>query len=200
MKYYLILYNLISSLSWTWTHIQCLQLFHTNVYPLIWNQVAIVQTCAILEILHAALGLVKSSVSTNIIQMGTRLLIVWFICYYLDNVQVTSHVAYTYMVLAWSLSVVIRFTFYNIGLMGYSSKWMTWARYSFFLILYPIGAFGEVVLIYTGLDSIHSLSKWMYYGFIILLGIYPFGFAYMYGHMLSQRKKYLGKSFKKKLK
>lgn len=48
---------------------------------------------------------------------------------------------------------VVRYPWYAVGLAGGSPAWLTWARYSAFLILYPIGVVSEMWLLYAGLPA-----------------------------------------------
>lgn len=55
------------------------------------------------------------------------------------------------MVLAWSLTEIIRYSFYASNLAGYEPKFLLWLRYTTFYILYPLGAGSEAFLIYSTL-------------------------------------------------
>lgn len=49
----------------------------TTTYTRIGNTVAVVQTCALLELVHVLLGWVRSGLQTTAMQVGSRLWIVW---------------------------------------------------------------------------------------------------------------------------
>ena len=52
------------------------------------------------------------------------------------------------MVLAWCITEVVRYSFYGLNLLFGSAPFIsTWMRYSFFFILYPIGAGSEVMMV-----------------------------------------------------
>ena len=80
---YLLVYNLCSALSWSFLLIRTLQhlLVHphqlTATHAAVGPIVAYVQTTAILEVLHVLLRWVRSPLPTTIIQVSSRLLLVW---------------------------------------------------------------------------------------------------------------------------
>lgn len=58
---------------------------------------------------------------------------------------------------------VVRYPWYAASLAGGSPAWLTWARYSAFLVLYPVGVVSEMWLLYAGLPAarrrrLHSLA------------------------------------------
>jgi very-long-chain (3R)-3-hydroxyacyl-CoA dehydratase len=112
------------------------------------------------------------------------------------------------MVLVWNMSEVIRYSYYATNLMGIPFQVLTWLRYTLFIVLYPIGACSEVLCMFAALPDIkndHDRNITMpnelnatfnfYYFIIILMLLYIPGFPPMYGHMLRQRKKVLGRQY-----
>jgi very-long-chain (3R)-3-hydroxyacyl-CoA dehydratase len=57
------------------------------------------------------------------------------------------------MILAWSLSEIIRYPFYALNLLGYNPYPLLWVRYSAFYVLYIIGASSEAFLSYATLPK-----------------------------------------------
>lgn len=53
--------------------------------------------------------------------------------------------------------------------------WLTWARYSLFYILYPVGASSEVLLAIQALPAIKAYNVSFYYVLIAILVYYPVG-------------------------
>uniref|UniRef100_A0A6B2LJJ1 very-long-chain (3R)-3-hydroxyacyl-CoA dehydratase n=1 Tax=Arcella intermedia TaxID=1963864 RepID=A0A6B2LJJ1_9EUKA len=145
--------------------------------------VAMVQTTAILEIIHSATGLVHSPVLSNIIQVGTRSTVIWL--------AVASGAGetgmYLAMVVAWGVSDMTRYLYYISVQVDRTSRGLLWCRYSFFLVLYPVGAGGEVWL----LNLVRLKEEMWRWPLGVALVVYPVGFLYMYLHMLGQRKKAL---------
>ncbi len=67
------------------------------------------------------------------------------------------------MVLSWSLTEVVRYTFYACTLLGTEPAPLLFLRYTLFYVLYPTGASSEALLIYAtipppGLGLGHALS------------------------------------------
>jgi very-long-chain (3R)-3-hydroxyacyl-CoA dehydratase len=54
---------------------------YTKNYEISGWLITIVQTGALLEIFHSLFGLVKSPIMTSLIQVSSRLFLVWIICY-----------------------------------------------------------------------------------------------------------------------
>ncbi|OJA09863.1 hypothetical protein AZE42_06258, partial [Rhizopogon vesiculosus] len=108
-------------------------------YNSTFSALAPVQSLAALEIIHVLLGLVRSPLPTTVIQVSSRLILVWGIVERFPHIH--SSPLYTTMILAWALTEVPRYAYYTLSLAGCGvPTWFTWIRYSTFYILYPIGA------------------------------------------------------------
>ena len=57
------------------------------------------------------------------------------------------------MVLSWSLTEVVRYSFYACSLLGREPPVLLFLRYTLFYTLYPSGASSEALLIYTTLPK-----------------------------------------------
>lgn len=97
-------------------------LLHRHVGAL----VALVQSAAVLEIVHAALGWVRSPVPTTVIQVASRLWLVWGISERYN--ESAGSAFYASMVFAWSLTECVRYSFYANSLMGSENDGLLWAR------------------------------------------------------------------------
>jgi very-long-chain (3R)-3-hydroxyacyl-CoA dehydratase len=66
------------------------------------------------------------------------------------------------MVLAWSLTEVIRYAFYATSLISQVPYALLYLRYTTFFVLYPLGAGSEAFLIYSTLPSSspHPIPTW----------------------------------------
>ena len=53
------------------------------------------------------------------------------------------------MCMAWSVTEVVRYSFYGLNLCGISLRPLTFLRYSLFLVLYPLGVLGEYMVLFT---------------------------------------------------
>jgi very-long-chain (3R)-3-hydroxyacyl-CoA dehydratase len=161
---------------------------------------AAVQTCAILEVLHALLGWVRSPIQTTVIQVSSRLILVWGITEQFPETR--TNPLYASMVFAWSFTEVIRYVFYALNLLGRDSSFLTYLRYTTFYILYPMGASSEAFLMYSTLprsSPIPSFQSWAqgmwrptdYIRGAMFLIWWP-GLYFMYTYMISQRRKVIG--------
>jgi very-long-chain (3R)-3-hydroxyacyl-CoA dehydratase len=132
---YLLLYNLASCAAWA--HVLQYTFYHlrtygfggmSTLYAAIGDELRWVQTFAVLEILHSALGLVRSPLGTTLTQVASRLLLVWGICYTFNVPEVHTHWAFTTMTIAWSITEVVRYMFYALGLFDISPSLLLWCR------------------------------------------------------------------------
>lgn len=87
---------------------------------------AVVQSLAILEIVHAALGWVRSPVPTTTIQVASRLFLVWGVTERYPSAMTNPW--YAGMIIAWSVTECIRYPFYASQLMGGDTSGLLWAR------------------------------------------------------------------------
>ncbi|KAJ6609853.1 tyrosine phosphatase-like protein [Mycena sp. CBHHK59/15] len=156
------------------------------------------QTCATFEVLHVLLGWVRSPMQTTAMQVSSRLWIVWGIAQQFDVARTSP--LYTSAVLAWSITEVVRYSFYASSLLGYESSILLYLRYTMFYVLYPLGAGSEAFLIYATLPfsstvpNLKSLSGWTApeYGRAGLFLIWWPSLYQMYTHMMAQRRKVIG--------
>ncbi|TIB37996.1 hypothetical protein E3P86_01915 [Wallemia ichthyophaga] len=115
------------------------------------NVVQIVQSIAVLEVVHVVIGLVRSPLPTTAMQVASRLYIVYYIAPLF--VQAQYNFIYTTMIIAWSLTEIIRYSFYATSLVGRKSSVLNWLRYTTFYVLYPLGAGSEATLIASTLPK-----------------------------------------------
>ena len=167
---------------------------HTHVGSI----VALVQSLAILEVVHAAIGWVRSPVATTAIQVASRLFMVWGVTERYS--QAWSSPFYASMVLAWAITECIRYPFYANQLLNAEGPGLLWARYTTFYILYPIGATSEALCILATLPNSLPFNKpaaWdvRAYVFAGLFVIWWPGLYVMYTYMIKQRRKVIGKGF-----
>ena len=149
----------------------------------------IIQTLAAAEILHSLLKIVKSPLVSTVLQVFSRLGVLWLYTYRYPQAQ--SHWSLYLMVLSWALVEVPRYLFYAVNL--YSDKVpypLFWLRYSLFAILYPTGISGELLQITRCLPLMlkaGAVSEW--YMTLGLLLMYLPGSPFMFFHMVTQRSK-----------
>lgn len=172
----------------------------TEVHDYIGPLVVLVQSLAVLEVVHSAFGWVKTNPLVTAVQVASRLIIVWGVSEQYRAAATSPY--YAVMVFAWSLSEVARYPFYVNQLLGSPSYMALWARYSFFIVLYPMGVLGEMQLIWASLPH-HLAWPWVDATgwsvrdlvFLALLPVYIPGLFYLYTRLLASRRKVLGSDF-----
>ncbi|XP_059439968.1 very-long-chain (3R)-3-hydroxyacyl-CoA dehydratase PASTICCINO 2A [Corylus avellana] len=181
---------------------------HEQVYNAVERPLLLAQTAAVLEIVHGLVGLVRSPISATLPQIGSRLYLTWGILWSFPQIQ--THILVSSLVISWCITEIIRYSFFGMKeALGFAPSWLSWLRYSTFLLLYPTGIASEVGLIYVALPFIKASEKYCirmpnkwnfsfdyFYGAILAIGIYVPGGPHLYSYMLRQRKKVLSKSKK----
>ncbi|KAF6004692.1 hypothetical protein F1559_005063 [Cyanidiococcus yangmingshanensis] len=175
------------------------------------------QTVTVLELVHALLGWVRASPSTTALQICSRLFVLWFtIARFASSIAQTANSGYLALLSAWSATEVVRYAYFTVlsygsmasgGLLSVHElvpTWLTWLRYSMFLVLYPIGVSAEIWSVLRALPLIRETNflqinmpnRWNFafdfslFCSIALLGYIP-GLPFLYSHMLKQRTRHL---------
>lgn len=179
---------------------------HEHVYDAVEKPLLLAQSAAFLEILHGLFGLVRSPITATLPQIGSRFYVTWGILYSFPEVR--THILVSSLVISWGITEVIRYSFFGTKeAFGSAPSFLLWLRYSAFLLLYPTGISSELGLIYTAMPymkvsekyCIRMPNKWnfsfdYFSAAIATLGFYIPGSPYLYGYMLTQRKKALSKT------
>lgn len=176
------------------------------------NELLLAQTLAIMEVIHAAVGIVRSSAFLTAMQVASRLVVVWAVLQCVPSsqnaelvlVNGTLKLNVISLLLAWSITEIIRYTFYMLKELDALPYMLSWMRYTAFILLYPIGVASELVLAWSawnhaakhGGPSIKMPNAFNFgidYSTCILvfMGAYFYGFPMLYMHMVHQRKKVL---------
>ncbi|XP_051206687.1 uncharacterized protein [Lolium perenne] len=139
---YLLAYNSLQSLGWSLALFRLLACLAPPVsvhpaYALAGDLICFLQTCAVLETVHAAVGLVPTSPFLAFLQWGGRTHFVLALLQQVPEVQGSPSVFITFM--AWSISEVIRYSHYALTTLKVCPAWLTYLRYTAFIPLYPIG-------------------------------------------------------------
>ena len=201
---YLILYNFLQFLGWTlfFTKVAFGVIKSKSIEEIYEETLLILEYCqygASLEILHSLLRLVKSSFFATAIQILGRIAIVAILQYYKSSVSI----GYLLLSFAWSLIEIIRYPYYILSLVKGENKSfdipyiLIWCRYSFFILLYPIGVSGEMITIWNSrkdfekykLGSKYSVSDLVYPVYILYVPC----LIYLYSYLFKQRSKVLNK-------
>lgn len=155
----------------------------------------LVQLLAVVEIINSATGVVRSPIVTTASQVLSRLLIVVGIFAVLPNSPANYHWVYVTLTLSWSITEIVRYSFYALNLKDPQSVpyWLVWLRYSLFYVLYPTGVASELATIYLSLGEAEKVvGSWYSWFLFAILFTYPPGLYSLYTYMIKQRKKVLG--------
>ncbi|DBB16231.1 TPA: hypothetical protein ACH3X3_014555 [Trebouxia sp. C0006] len=220
---YLLIFNITVVCGWAYVLFLCLIERYNGgdlwqVWKAIETPLKLTQTAALLEVAHSVLGVVRAPVMTTVLQVTSRVWVVWGIM-----VAAPAQIASTgvtivplgkdsielnlmSLLLAWSITEIVRYSFFAFKELGMSPYPLLWLRYTTFIPLYPLGVASEMTMVALALPHIRKSQMWSirmpnafnfafdYFLFCLLaVAIYIPGFPMLYLHMLSQRKKVLGK-------
>ncbi|KAK7422415.1 hypothetical protein QQX98_001694 [Neonectria punicea] len=190
-KAYLILYNFASAVAWTVVLGRTVSMLGLRgpqfVYLGVGEWTKWTQTVAAMEILHSLLGVVRAPLHTTLAQVASRLLLVWPIVDAFPRLALQSW--YSSMLIAWSTTEVIRYSFFTLSLSGVQPRFLAWLRYTTFYVLYPIGITSECALILQSIEPARALNPsypLVLYGILV---IYVPGSFMLFTHMMKQRSK-----------
>ncbi|GFZ50261.1 3-hydroxyacyl-CoA dehydratase [Saitozyma sp. JCM 24511] len=113
------------------------------------------QTLAVMEVVHSLLGWVRSPVGTTAAQVASRLWTVWGVVEM--SPETHTNPFFTTMLFAWSLTEVVRYSFYVTSLLGIDIPVLNYLRYTTFIPLYPLGAGSEALLSLSTLPPLSTL-------------------------------------------
>lgn len=125
-------------------------------------------------------------------QVASRFALVWGAVEFYPQIAVSP--AYSTMLLAWSATEVVRYTYFALSLQGWEPEPLKWLRYSGFFVLYPVGILSELwelVLAFREARAEEDVAA-MAVIVIVTLAYLP-GAPKLYYHMIRQRKKVLGR-------
>jgi very-long-chain (3R)-3-hydroxyacyl-CoA dehydratase len=142
---YLTAYNTLSCALWAYLTIRALtsapalyaegrlhQLYHELLFPLL----AGTQSLAVLEIFHAATGLVRASLVTTTIQVVGKNLVVWTVMAAFPEIVVGRDGdgadgvwPFVGCVVFWGVAEVVRYGYFvGLGVRGEVVGWLKWLR------------------------------------------------------------------------
>jgi very-long-chain (3R)-3-hydroxyacyl-CoA dehydratase len=142
-----------------------------------------------MEMLTISTGVVRAPLLTTLMQVSSRFLLVHLIAHPFPSSTRTSP-AYATMLLAWSITEVVRYTFFVFSLSGVGvPRLWTWLRYNTFVVLYPLGVASECWLVWKAVgpaSRVNEMYGWVLYA---ILAVYVPGIWVLFTHMLAQRRK-----------
>lgn len=143
-------YNFACCLGWLYVLALCIKHVSNNSIDSLWGDVEmtlkVVQTAAVMEILHALTGVVKSPWFTTFLQVFSRVWVVWAVMHVAPTAQNSMFTVLTCA--SWGLVEVPRYLFYGLNLINMVPYPIFWLRYSLFAVLYPTGISGELGCMY----------------------------------------------------
>ncbi len=212
---YLVLYNLACCAGWGAVLVSAIQTIASgglsslaSIYdaPGLAKTLTIVQCAALMEIVHAAIGFVRSPVFVTTLQVGSRIAALIGLT---QSPSAASQFGAGMMILSWASVEVPRYAFYVSALITGDATKKTpyplfWLRYSLFAVLYPTGIFGELtVFLAAAKDDVfltlmgEDKTDLMYYFIMSFPVIYAPGALPMILNMAGNRKKAFKKRFAK---
>lgn len=122
-------------------------------------------------------------------QVASRFLLVWGIAYPFP--ATTQHSpAYSTMLLAWSFTEVVRYSYFVFTLSGLGvPSFLSFLRYNTFTVLYPLGIASECWLVYQAIPAAKMLDERIPYALWAILAIYVPGSYVLFTHMIKQRRR-----------
>ncbi|PNW85014.1 hypothetical protein CHLRE_03g167924v5 [Chlamydomonas reinhardtii] len=189
---YLLLYNAALVLGWGY----CLYLTidtmllkkgtTADLWQVVELPLKVSQTAALLEVVHSAIGLVRSPVMITAMQVASRIWVLWGIinpepvlaaggavhlAQPLPGVSLPGVPAevggmplalnLATLLTAWSITEVVRYSFFAVKeLAGTVPYPLLWLRYSTFLPLYPLGVASELAMVRLALPAIWARHLW----------------------------------------
>ena len=139
------------------------------------------QTLALLEIVHVLLKLVRANILTTAVQVLGRLQVLLF---FWDKQSWGNYP----LIFAWAGVEIVRYLYLALHVVGISRYPLLWLRYSLFYILYPVGVFGEMKVLYDySLTIAKNVNVQLYIRFLLIV-VYVPALAFQYTHMIKQRR------------
>ncbi|KAM6937445.1 very-long-chain (3R)-3-hydroxyacyl-CoA dehydratase [Xenentodon cancila] len=149
---FLFVYNLVQFLGFSWIFVNMtVRLFifgQDSLYDTFHTISDMMFFCQILtavEVLNAAFGVVRTSVTPTLIQVFGRNFILFIIFGSLEEMHNRPVVFFVFYV--WSAIEIFRYPFYMLGCFNTEWKILTWLRYTVWIPLYPLGVLAEAVAV-----------------------------------------------------
>uniref|UniRef100_A0A3Q2CJB7 Very-long-chain (3R)-3-hydroxyacyl-CoA dehydratase n=1 Tax=Cyprinodon variegatus TaxID=28743 RepID=A0A3Q2CJB7_CYPVA len=202
---WLTFYNIAMTAGWLVLAITMMRFYiqkgtHKGLYRSIARTLKFFQTFALVEV--RICRIVRTSVIVTGVQVCSRIYMVWFITSSIRQIQNEESVLLFLVV--WTVTEITRYSYYTFKLLHHLPYFIKWARYNFFIILYPLGVVGELFTIYAALPFVrrsgmysmrlpnkYNVSFDYYYFLIIVMLSYIPLFPQLYLHMLRQRRRVL---------
>jgi len=155
----------------------------------------------ILEILHPLMGYTSGSPIMPSIQLSGRVFLIFFMIDSEPKIQANVWVLYLFFV--YTLVEMIRYPYYMLHVFGVNIGFLTWVRYTAWVLLYPLGFISEGVILFNNIVYLEESRRFsidlpndLNFSFhmptiirlYLLVGLFP-ALYYMMSHMYRQRIK-----------
>ncbi|KFP28166.1 Very-long-chain (3R)-3-hydroxyacyl-[acyl-carrier protein] dehydratase, partial [Colius striatus] len=216
-KGYLVMYNLVQFLGFSWIFVNMtVRLFilgtgksralfysFSDTFHSISEMMYFCETLAIMEVVNALIGLVRSPLLPTVMQILGRNFVLFVILGSLEEMQSKPVVFFIFY--SWSIIELFRYPYYMLSCIGIEWKLLTWLRYTAWIPLYPLGGLAEAVSIIQSIPIFSETGKFslglpnplnVTIQFSFLLQIYLIvlflGVFMNFRHLYKQRKQHLG--------
>ncbi|TYC63914.1 hypothetical protein FMN52_01425 [Marinobacter sp. BW6] len=143
--------------------------------------IALSQVLAVIEVWSAARGNTGSTFVASLIQVGARIAVSVLLFFFLPLGPQWMIVV---LGVAWAGADTLRYLYY----LQKATRVLAWARYSGFIVLYPIGMALENMIVWRLMQ--HYLNEPLWF-FLPFLSVYLVFAVQMYLYMLRQRRRFL---------
>ena len=162
MKSYLLAYNFAQLIITLLTLMAAAKFFtgeggDSSIWALVGPTCTLSQWLMILEIVHPMLGMVRASVGSTAVQVFSRI----FLASVLNMTDVSQNKDDFYgtffpacLIVAWTITETIRYSFFGMNMLNIEFWPIKWCRYTFFILLYPLGVTGELGTIKLAFNEI----------------------------------------------
>ena len=156
-RIYLLVYNGLNSIGWLYVLLILLNGFYTqglssfqNVWTELGDTIWRLQQLVLLDVIHALFGLWGDHPTIPLYKR------IWckvghrsenFVTIYLVSDRMAMNWTWGPLVFCWALADVFRFPYYAMSTMGLHYYWLSWVRYSIFIIQWPLLICAELAFV-----------------------------------------------------
>ncbi|MEQ2309830.1 Very-long-chain (3R)-3-hydroxyacyl-CoA dehydratase 1 [Ameca splendens] len=129
---WLTFYNIAMTAGWLVLAITMMRFYiqkgtHKGLYRSIARTLKFFQTFALVEVVHCAVGIVRTSVIVTGVQVCSRIYMVWFITSSIRQIQNEESVILFLVV--WTVTEITRYSYYTFNLLHHLPYFIKWARW-----------------------------------------------------------------------
>nr|GEU62727.1 protein-tyrosine phosphatase-like protein [Tanacetum cinerariifolium] len=174
---YLFVYNSLQAFGWSIALFRILVEFLSTkslngAYASAGELICILQTLAFIEVIHGAIGIVPSGFFFPLLQCAGRVYFLLATVCGINEVQELPAVFITFV--AWCFAEIIRYMFYAMSCVGNSPSFLTYLRYTAFIVILPTGVVGELWTMYQTLQIVLEKNVYADYFASIPFNYYTF--------------------------